>query len=102
MPRYLEVVKDLRKEVERFLEAYLDPPNNESEDWKAHRLASAARDLGYIINLAVRACPRAVQSTVRRNIVGGAVSSYCHVTMTKEVDPKTGDTYNKIHITPNG
>ncbi len=88
MARYLEVANDLRRQVETILNSVETGVSREE----------LARQLGHAINLAVRCAPRAVQSTVRGNIVRTAVGNYCNVTMTKEEDENTGRTYNKILI----
>lgn len=59
-------------------------------------------DLAYIINLAVRCAPRAVHSTVRRNIVAMAVKDYCRVDMLEEYDALTKKKFHRIRIQPNG
>lgn len=78
MARYLQTVEKLRQEVDGFL---LKNPE------------ACPVELGHIINLAVRCSPRAVQGTVRKNIVSGAMTNHCDVTMTKEPEG-----FNKIHI----
>lgn len=106
MARYMQVASELRKEVESFVNVFVkgEPLTHEVAGQPVaidpqDRVNEAARQLGYIINLAVRCAPRAVQSTVRKNIVQEAVGRYCDVTMTQEEDKVTGRTYNKIHIT---
>lgn len=91
MARYMEVAGDLAKEVESLL-AEIGVCDEKT--------GVITAKIGHIINLAIRACPRGVQHTVRLNIVKEAVGKYCRVTMTEEVDERTGKTYNKIHITP--
>jgi len=93
MARYMEIASDLRKEVDKFLESF-----GITQDTQAANDAGCM--IGHIINLAVRCAPRPVQSTVRLNIVKEAVGHYCKVTMTEELDERTGNTYHKIHITP--
>lgn len=95
MSKYLETAEALRKEVKSFIERYItDRMHCDS--------AEAFVQLGHIINLAVRCNPRQPQGTVRKNIVATAMKDYCRVTMTREEDPKTGRTFNKIHIQPKG
>lgn len=89
MARYMQIASDMRGKVD-VLAKRLNMSNDD------------VADLAYIINLAVRACPRAVQSTVRGNIVGTAVKDYCDVAMTKETDKKTGRQFNKIVIRAKG
>lgn len=93
MARYMETAADLAKEVEAFI-------NGMHYDYTESELKSIAGKLGHIINLAIRACPRGVQHTVRLNIVREAVGKYCRVTMTEELDERTQRTYHKIHIEP--
>jgi hypothetical protein len=92
MARYMETADDLRKEVETLVNAlevgWCVPPD------------AIAQKIGHMINLAIRACPRGVQHTVRLNIVKEAVGRYCKVTMTEETDERTGRSYHKIHIQP--
>jgi len=87
----METAADLAKEVEGLVDSL-----------EGCNLAPSylANKIGHIINLAIRACPRGVQHTVRLNIVREAVGKYCKVTMTEEVDERTQRTYHKIHITP--
>jgi len=92
MARYMEIAGDLRKEVDSFLNQFIHEEYDTPEE--------AAKQIGHMINLAVRCAPRPVQSTVRLNIVREAVGKYCMVTMTEETDERTGNTYHKIHITP--
>jgi hypothetical protein len=89
MARYLQVAEELRKEVESFMESFLDVKKPDGP---------AAVALGHIINLAVRCNPRQAQGTVRKNIVQTAMRNYCRVTMDRLTDPKTGRSYNKISI----
>ena len=98
MARYLEGAGDLAKEVERFMTAFFSPEGFDKVD--DHIRNQAVSQLGHIINLAIRACPRGVQHTVRLNIVKEAVGKYCRVTMSEEVDERTQRTFHKIHITP--
>lgn len=100
MARYLDTASDLRKEVNSFMEAYVKDNHPMVED--SANMKEAAVQLGHIINLAVRCSPRAVQGTVRKNIVATAMGKFCEVAMTQEVDEKTGRNFNKIHITPKG
>jgi hypothetical protein len=105
MARYMETADDLRKEVESFVEGNLlqlhpgledgDPCGRDSE-----LINQMVCQIGHMINLAIRACPRGVQHTVRLNIVREAVGRYCKVTMTEETDERTGRSYHKIHISP--
>ena len=95
MARYMETAADLAKEVNSLLEdERLIPQSDEA----IKNIVS--QKIGHIINLAIRACPRGVQHTVRLNIVREAVGKYCKVTMTEEVDERTQRTFHKIHITP--
>jgi hypothetical protein len=91
MARYLEIAEEGRKEVVALI-----------NDLTAANPGIDAKDLaikiGRIVNLAVRCAPRAVQSTVRKNIVHGMVRDYCHVTMTEVTDERTGNTYHAINI----
>lgn len=95
MPKYLDVSEDLRTEVNNFLNAFIRPDDLGRFDDRPR----AAVALGYIINLAIRACPRGVQHTVRKNIVATAVKDYCNVAMHECFDEKSGRSYNKIEIT---
>lgn len=92
MSWYMETAGDLRKEVNHFLR-YLfgETPISREE---------TAQKIGHIVNLTIRACPRGVQHTIRKNIVQEAVRDFCHVSMTEETDEHTGRTYHKIHIIP--
>ena len=109
MSRYMETANELRKNVEAFMEAFVEEPLTH-EGGEQGRIdpqdrlitAVAAVQLGHIINLAVRCSPRPVQGTVRKNIVAEAMKKYCEVTMTKEYDEKTDNEYNKIHIIAKG
>lgn len=89
MARYLEVAAELNENIKQFVASYLPdlPPE-------------AAVQLGHIVNLAVRCCPRPVQGTVRKNIVEKAVGDWCRVTMTKGFDERTQKSFNKINIIP--
>ena len=90
MARYLETVAQLKAEVDDFILNYVACDSEQR---------NAAIQLGHIINLAVRSCPRGVQGTVRKNIVGGAMADHCVVSMDKV--PKDNDpteTYNRINI----
>lgn len=89
MPRYLETAKQLHGAIERLAERL----NLTNED---------IAEIGLIANLAVRCCPRACQSTVRRNIISEAVKGHCNVTMRQVTDEKTGYTFNAISIAPLG
>lgn len=95
MPRYLDVSEDLRKEVNNFLDTFVRPDDLGRFDPQPR----AAVALGYIINLAIRACPRGVQHTVRKNIVATALKDHCNVSMSECFDEKSGQSYNKIEIT---
>jgi len=104
MARYLEVAHELGREIEKFIKAYGPGAADENQMARAAQLlgvkeAMMARDLGYIVNLAVRCSPRAVQGTVRKNIVEAAVGKWCRVAMTKGHDEQTGRDFNKISIT---
>ena len=104
MARYMEIAGDLRKEVESFVEGNLLDlhPGLESGDpcgRDSQLINQMVVQIGHIINLSIRACPRGVQHTVRLNIVKEAVGRYCKVTMTEEVGNQ-GATYHKIHIEP--
>ena len=92
MPKYLETAADLKKEVDALM--YLITSDMEVDP------AVAAKQIGYIINLAVRCSPRGVQGTVRKNIVATAMKDYCRVWITRETDERTGREFNKIHIEP--
>lgn len=84
MARYLKTVEQLKNEVNDFILNHVIFKEQ------------AVVQLGHIINLAVRSCPRPTQGTVRKNIVGGAMKDHCNVTMEKCTD---GDkTFNKINI----
>ena len=93
MPRYLETADQLRKEVESFLDCFVQYEGFVSR-------AEAAVQLGHIVNLAVRCSPRGVQHTVRKNIVATAMKKYCRVSMTQVMDETTGSSYYKITIVP--
>lgn len=91
MAKYMETANNLLKpEVESLM--YLITSGMEVDP------GVAAKQIGHIINLAVRCCPRGVQGTVRKNIVEAAVKDYCKVWMTKETDERSQRTFNKIHI----
>ena len=92
MARYMETAADLAKEVEALLA--------ECAVCEGEKVGAITQRVGHIINLAIRACPRGVQHTVRLNIVREAVGKYCRVTMTEEMDERTQRTYHKIHISP--
>lgn len=89
MPRYLETAKQLRGAIEK-LAARLNLTNED------------VAEIGLIANLAVRCCPRACQSTVRRNIIAEATKGRCNVTMNKVKDLVTGFEFNAISIAPIG
>lgn len=89
MARYLETARKLHDAIEKFAKRL----NLTNED---------IADLGLIANLAVRCCPRACQSTVRRNIIAEAVKGHCNVSMNKVRDEKTGFEFNAISIIPIG
>ena len=89
---YMQTADELRKEVETLVNAL-------EAGWSVPPV-DIAKQIGHIVNLAVRCAPRAVQGTVRKNIVSKAVEKYCRVTMTRETDERTGREYNKIHIEP--
>ena len=104
MAQYMEIASDLRKEVESFVEGNLLDlrPGLESGDpcgRDSQLINQMVVQIGHMINLAIRACPRGVQHTVRLNIVKEAVGRYCQVTMTEE-SSLLGNIYHKIHITP--
>jgi aminoglycoside phosphotransferase len=107
MARYMETADELRKEVESFVKIFIEgePLTQQVGEEQVpvdpqDRRNVAAQRLGHIVNLAIRACPRGVQHTVRLNIVREAVGRYCKVTMTEETDERTGRSYHKIHIQP--
>lgn len=108
MARYLETAGELRKEVENLVEVFISgkgPLTHEVNGEQVpvdyqDRVGMATRQIGHIINLAIRCCPRGVQHTVRKNIVEKAVGKYCRVRMTEETDERTGNTFHKIHIEP--
>jgi hypothetical protein len=94
MPKYLDVSEELRGEVNTFLDAFV----KEDDLGRFDPRPTAAVKLGHIINLAIRACPRGVQHTVRRNIVATALKDYCKVDMHECVGDR--GTYHKIEIAP--
>jgi hypothetical protein len=85
MARYLETAKEANAIVERLHHELRFTPTQ-------------LEDLAHLVNLTVRCSPRGVQGTVRKNIVQAAMGKHCRVSMTREVDEKTGREYNKIHI----
>lgn len=85
MARYLETAKQLRGKIES-LAVRLNLTNED------------IAELGLIVNLAVRCCPRACQSTVRRNIVAEATKGHCNVTMRLVKDKVTGCEFNAISV----
>jgi hypothetical protein len=85
----METAEEIRKVVVEIME--LLPPSMADCDKKI-----LAEKLGFVVNLAVRACPRGVQHTVRRNIVSKAVQDYCYVSMSEVED--NGRTFHKISI----
>lgn len=89
MARYLETAKQLRGAIEK-LSARLNLTNED------------IAEIGLIANLAVRCCPRACQSTVRRNIIAEATKGHCIVTINVVTDEITGKTFNAIRISPLG
>lgn len=89
MARYLETARKLHDAIEKFSTRL----NLTNED---------IAELGLIANLAVRCCPRACQSTVRRNIISEALRGHCNVSMHQVKDERTGFTFNAIDITPIG
>lgn len=102
MPRYMETAEELRSEVNQFLrivESYMVDAGLPSDSVQG-ALTEAAVHMGRIVNLAVRCSPRAVQHTVRKNIVQKAVRDYCRVGMAEVVDSETGRTFHKIDIVP--
>ena len=94
MSRYLETSRQLGKEVENLLKLHFD-------SWSPDDQGAVAVHLGHIINLAVRCNPLQSPCTVRRSIVATAMGRYCNVTMTRELDEKSGREFNKIHIVSN-
>jgi len=92
MARYMKTAAELKRLVNNFINQFAHNEFDSNQE--------LAKELGYIINLAIRCAPRSVQSTVRLNIVKEAVGEYCKVWMTKEMDEITGREYNKIHIEP--
>lgn len=89
MPRYLETAKQLHGAIEKLATRL----NLTNED---------IAEIGLIANLAVRCCPRACQSTVRRNIIAEALRDRCNVRMNVVTDEITGKTFNAISISPIG
>lgn len=89
MARYHQIAQQINAEVQKFAQR--------------HNLTNGdVAQIGHIVNLAVRACPRACQHTVRQGIVQGAIDGFCRVTMLPGTDPVTGRRFNKIRITANG
>ena len=99
MPRYIETASRLQGEIQTFLDGHFGKDADLSPQAMGAK-CHAARQLGYIVNLAVRCAPRSVQSTVRKNIVQIATRGYCNIGMRKATDPVTGKEYNKISILP--
>lgn len=89
MARYLETAKQLRGKIES-LAVRLNLTNED------------IAEIGLIVNLAVRCCPRACQSTVRRNIVAEATRGHCQVSMNVVTDEITKKSFNAISIAPIG
>lgn len=104
MARYMETAADLAKEVDSLMkditDLYFGDALDLDDEEAEQNTFATARQIGHIINLAIRACPRGVQHTVRLNIVREAVGKYCKVSMTEEVDERTQRTFHKIHIVP--
>ena len=86
MARYLETAREANAIVERLHHQLNFTPQQ-------------MEDLGHLVNLIVRCAPRAVQSTVRKNIVQTAMGRHCRVRMEKIYDDKTDRAYNKVTIT---
>lgn len=93
MSRYLEVaaqITPLARELESFIVTEVDKPQ-------------VAELIARIVNLAVRACPRGVQHTVRLNIVRAAVKGLpVRVGMEARTDEKTGRVYHALTTLPVG
>ncbi len=97
MPRYVETSGELGKLVNEFMESFVAPAVGSCG---VEGMNDAAVQLGHIVNLAIRCNPRAVQHTVRRNIVQIAMKKYCIIGMKEVMDETTGVSYNKIKIMP--
>lgn len=86
MTRYLEVAGQAKQLVQDLVAMV-------SEDARP----AAAELVARIVNLAVRACPRGVQHTVRFNIVSTMVRGMpVRVGMVEKKDEKTGRIYNAL------
>lgn len=87
MAKYVQTAQELQQKVEQLGQRF----NMTNAD---------IAEVGHIVNLAIRCCPRGVQHTVRKNIVDIVTQGRCNVSMTEVTDPKTGYSYHKIDITP--
>lgn len=89
MSRYLETAAQIKPLVQQVLD-------HVPEDSGAHPVV--AELIARIVNLAVKACPRGVQHTVRLNIVRAAVQGLglVKVGMEDRQDEKTGRTYHAL------
>lgn len=93
MPRYLEVAR----EGQKFAEDVMQIIRGESPEDQARVAECIAR----VANMAVRACPRGVQHTVRLNIVRTICANLpVRVSMVEKKDEKTGRTYNALMTQP--
>jgi hypothetical protein len=97
MPRYMETATQLHDQIRSFLVEHFGFDKELSPE-ELQKKFNAAKEIGFIVNLAVRCAPRSVQGTVRKNIVAKAVEGYCDVGMHKVTDKNTGRSYNKISI----
>lgn len=93
MARYLETAAEannLAREIMTYIVAENDKPR-------------VAELLARLVNLSVRSCPRAVQHTVRLNIVQRACKDLpVKVSMATKVDERTGRTYHALVTQPLG
>lgn len=86
MSRYLEVASETKKIAQDLLAMV-------PEDSRP----AAAEMVARIVNIAVRSCPRAVQHTIRLNIVRTAVHGLpVKVGMVEKTDERTGRTYHAL------
>lgn len=94
MPRYLEVAKEGQKFAEDIM-TIIRGPMGEQE------YAQVAELVARVANMAVRACPRGVQHTVRLNIVRTICANLpVRVSMVEKKDERTGRTYNALTTQP--
>lgn len=94
MPRYLKVAEEGQKFAEDIM-TLIKGPMGEQE------YAQVAELIARIANMAVRACPRGVQHTVRLNIVKTVCAKLpVRVSMVEKQDERTKRTYHALVTQP--